>query len=841
MTEDLFRSQFSLASIYEKNNELEKSSNTYGEALKTAKSLKNQTYSSDALIGNGLVLMRLRKFEESRNRFKRAYKLNSLIPEDHQKVERFLKISSMICDDSRLLSKSNDLEEKISLCDRMGDHFVELKLFDIAIDYYKKELNYSLQCDKSDAEIAKIYVSIAQTYADDHKFNQAIEYFTHELNCNRGNGIEESKSLIKIAEMKEWLENEELSEEIIGTYEMALERIGTLDKSLLTDILQRYLAFLEYRSLNSDKISELKERLRILNLQKTTEIERVEDEEEPDIYDSYDLNDISECSTDSDEEELSSLTRPKRMGKSLKRNQLGETLLHRACIEGKVKQVERLLADKHPVNVRDHCGWTPLHEAVNNGHKAIVELLLQKGANINDNEGVNTDGITPLHDACSNGHFDIIRLLLKNGAKVTILNNNNETALDSLRDWKRRCSEEKSLSNSELHEFKVLEKELEEALNREGFVRKNIPILKSLTRKPKAHIPVLRGRDSSSDDSDDSLDISINRFPDNRNNSSNLKNKTNEKSLDFDDPRVARKEYCSSISNLRRNKSSSDASNKSNNIRPKPTAIPALLDQRKVISDDQWLINDLSDTRKRSCLDAYDALNKKAKTSGYNDPQRTRRPKQKSIESRNQSESCDQMDVMSSDNESVSEIQSYEPIVVKSDRNKESAKNIDSNCNINSRTYVKSIQLRVSVGDSENTLLMIPILNRSSNCLWLNKEVQKRYFNKFGVKPVISLETTDGALLSDEDCILDVITGDELKVIAKIESWVMDPLDNRYKEICNSFGIQTLEDIIKELQITQINGCFKLSDVNLPVEQIKPIFRALQRQNNLRQIVSHFY
>ena len=837
-----------MASVYEKNNETEKALNTYEEALKTAKLLKNKTHSCDALIAKAMVLMRLRKFEESRKLFKRAYRLKSPIPEDREKAERFIIVSSFICDDFKQLNQTNDLEKKIKLCDRLGDHFVELRIFDISIEFYKKELNFAVQCNKSDAEIAKIYVSIAQTYADDLKYEEAIEYFNHELNCNRGNGVEESKSLMKIAEMKEYLQKEELNPEIISAYEMAIEKMESDDnypKTLLIDILQRFIGFIETRRLECNILGQLRNKLKVLRCQ-TKDSMDVEEVIEPDIYESFDLNDISDCSSDSDEE-LPSLPKSRRTGKTIKRNEKGETPLHVAAIDGNVKQVKKLLADKHPVNMRDYGGWTPLHEAANNGHHEVVQLLLQAGANINDNEGEKTDGITPLHDACSNGHFDVIRVLLKNGAKVTLLTNYNETALDMFREWKKRSETE--LEENDLKDFRILEKELEDALKKEGFVRKNIPIIKPRSRKSKVHLPLIRGRDSSPG-SDDSLDVGVNRhkgstFTSNFNSANSRA--INDMNKDFHDPKVARKEYCSTMSNLRRGEGNKRG--KPSSI-PKTSSIPALLDGRSVIND-EWLINDMNDTRKRSCLDAYEALNKRSKTSFTDDMVRRRKPssnsnrKHESVNNhRDFNEDSDDSEVILSESESIDYVETTKQTTVPNDFNVEvvSANNKSNDQNQNTdRTHSKTIQLRVCVRDTENTTLVIPILNRSSNCLWLNKEVEKRYFSKFGVKPNLSLETTDGALLSDEDFILDVITGQELKVIAKIDSWVLDPLHERYIEVCNSLAIKPMPDIINELQMTQINGCLRLSDVNIPINQIKPVFRALQRQNYFRQIVRNCY
>ncbi|ELT99296.1 hypothetical protein CAPTEDRAFT_27724, partial [Capitella teleta] len=102
------------------------------------------------------------------------------------------------------------------------------------------------------------------------------------------------------------------------------------------------------------------------------------------------------------------------------RNEKGETRLHTACINGNLKQVCSLLQKNHPTNVRDFCGWTPLHEAANHGFADIVEALIDHGANVNDRGGEGCGGITPLHDACACGNSDVIRVLLNKGADADL-------------------------------------------------------------------------------------------------------------------------------------------------------------------------------------------------------------------------------------------------------------------------------------------------------------------------------------------------------------------------------------------------------------------------------------
>lgn len=62
----------------------------------------------------------------------------------------------------------------------------------------------------------------------------------------------------------------------------------------------------------------------------------------------------------------------------------------------------------------DYCE-TPLHIAIQNGHKDAMQNLLKLGADTNAWRG---DGETPLHIAAKNGDIDVIRTLIKAGATV---------------------------------------------------------------------------------------------------------------------------------------------------------------------------------------------------------------------------------------------------------------------------------------------------------------------------------------------------------------------------------------------------------------------------------------
>lgn len=84
-----------------------------------------------------------------------------------------------------------------------------------------------------------------------------------------------------------------------------------------------------------------------------------------------------------------------------------------AC--GDINTVRLLLNDSAAdPNYRDRDGWSPIHWAAEESqHRALVALLLDRGANVN---AVSSYGTSPLHCAANGGIVSIVRMLLENGA-----------------------------------------------------------------------------------------------------------------------------------------------------------------------------------------------------------------------------------------------------------------------------------------------------------------------------------------------------------------------------------------------------------------------------------------
>ena len=91
----------------------------------------------------------------------------------------------------------------------------------------------------------------------------------------------------------------------------------------------------------------------------------------------------------------------------------GCTALCRAAMIGHKDVVQVLLDRGADYNTVDNGGWTPLHQAARHGHKDVVQLLLDNGADPNK---ADRDGHTPLHCAAIWGKEDVVLLLLDSGA-----------------------------------------------------------------------------------------------------------------------------------------------------------------------------------------------------------------------------------------------------------------------------------------------------------------------------------------------------------------------------------------------------------------------------------------
>jgi ankyrin repeat protein len=111
----------------------------------------------------------------------------------------------------------------------------------------------------------------------------------------------------------------------------------------------------------------------------------------------------------------------------------GFTPLHLACFFGNL-DCARLLVDRGaevgPVS-RNPMTVTPLGSAAASGHRAIVELLLTHGAEV---DRAQRGGFTPLHSAAHNGNEALVEILLTHGANPERKAEDGRSAADFARE-----------------------------------------------------------------------------------------------------------------------------------------------------------------------------------------------------------------------------------------------------------------------------------------------------------------------------------------------------------------------------------------------------------------------
>lgn len=86
-----------------------------------------------------------------------------------------------------------------------------------------------------------------------------------------------------------------------------------------------------------------------------------------------------------------------------------ETPIVVACKNRNIELIQLLINKGADLNVNKHLAGTPLTNACKAGHKGVVELLLQHGANVSL---IDIDGKTPLGVARANKHLTIIKQLI---------------------------------------------------------------------------------------------------------------------------------------------------------------------------------------------------------------------------------------------------------------------------------------------------------------------------------------------------------------------------------------------------------------------------------------------
>uniref|UniRef100_G3U8S0 Tonsoku-like protein n=1 Tax=Loxodonta africana TaxID=9785 RepID=G3U8S0_LOXAF len=292
------------------------------------------------------------------------------------------------------------------------------------------QLHFAELLGRPGPELAVIHVSLATTWGDMKEPGRAVHHYEEELKLRSGNPLEEAKTWFNIALSRE--EAGDAYELLAPCFQKALSCAQQAQQLRLQRRILQHFQVVQLR-LQPQEAPGTEARLQELDVDsQALEASEVELSES--------AHTDTENENPEEDEELRGCLGQQKMNKWNRRNDMGETLLHRACIEGQLRRIQDLVKQGHPVNPRDYCGWTPLHEACNHGHLEIVRFLLDHGATVDDPGGSGCEGITPLHDALTCGHFEVAELLIERGASVTLRTTKGHSPLETLQEWVRLYS-----------------------------------------------------------------------------------------------------------------------------------------------------------------------------------------------------------------------------------------------------------------------------------------------------------------------------------------------------------------------------------------------------------------
>uniref|UniRef100_A0A8C5AKE6 Poly [ADP-ribose] polymerase n=1 Tax=Gadus morhua TaxID=8049 RepID=A0A8C5AKE6_GADMO len=107
------------------------------------------------------------------------------------------------------------------------------------------------------------------------------------------------------------------------------------------------------------------------------------------------------------------------------------TPLHFAAGYNRLAVVELLLQHGADVHAKDKGGLAPLHNACSYGHLEVAQRLVRRGAAV---DSPDLWRFTPLHEAAAKGKYDICKLLLQHGADPSRKNRDGNSPLDLVRE-----------------------------------------------------------------------------------------------------------------------------------------------------------------------------------------------------------------------------------------------------------------------------------------------------------------------------------------------------------------------------------------------------------------------
>ncbi|XP_036159599.1 tonsoku-like protein isoform X1 [Myotis myotis] len=859
--EDLYRARYNLGATHWRQGQHSQAMRCLEGARECARTMRKGFMESECCVLISQVLQDLGDFLAAKRALKKAYRLGSQKPLQRATVCQTLKYVLAVIRLQQQLeeSESSDPQSAMGICEQLGDLFSKAGDFPKAAKAYQKQLDFAELLNRPGPELAVIHVSLATTLGDMKDPRGAVHHYEEELRLREGNALEEAKTWLNIALSRE--EAGDTYEELAPCFQKALGCAQQAQQPQLQRQVLQHLHTVQLR-LQPQEAPGTKARLQELRVDQDEEEEEEEDREGEEASDTMEASEVelsdSEGESQSqdleEEEELRGCLGRQQVNKWNRRNDVGETLLHRACIEGQLRRVQDLVRQGHPLNPRDYCGWTPLHEACNYGHLDIVRFLLDHGAAVDDPGGQGCEGITPLHDALNCGHFEVAELLIERGASVTLRTRKGHSPLETLQQWLRLYH--RDLDRETREKAGAMERRLREAS--EGRAPRSLPSdhlfdpetspssspcpglpeasqANARVWEAKAVPAVARPRrsrhqlaSSSSSEGEDSggppgapQKRPRHSAPAQRAGACVLGHVNNRKVA-----AAGRAAYWAAIRGVGSAWSCRPKPGPPRGLGEAPTPTAALIPEEECLAG-TWLENDVLLTQGRRPPHpqsrGYRTRRSASESSSDESPVRPRAQARQSQLPRLRSWSA----TVRAGADGSSAMEPLQSPHVPSSGDTPAA-------GLSSGPVLPpTIRIRVRVQDN---LFLIPVPHgkEAHSVAWLAEQAAQRYYQACGLLPRLTLRK-EGALLAPQDPIPDVLQSNE-EVLAEVTSWDLPPLTDRYRRACQSLEQGEHPQVLQAMEHQGVGPLFSACSLALRQAQLTPLLRALKLHSALREL-----
>ncbi|XP_075776030.1 tonsoku-like protein [Pelodiscus sinensis] len=868
LSEDLYRAYFNLGHIHLREGQHSKAMRCLERARDCAHTMREKFMESECRASIAQVLLALGDFVAARRALKKAYVLGSQQPQQRESVRRNLRYAVKASRLQEALEEAapGDPQVALGLCEQLGDLFSRHGDYRRAVEFYQRQLGYAEALRKPAQELAVIHVSLAATFGDLREHGRAVQHYQAELALRRGNPLEEGKTWLNIALAREEAgEGYAAQEPCLQSALRGAEQAG--EPRLQRQILQQLLS-VQQKWGCPEAPATLARLQGLCHLQGWSAAgDSSEEEQEPESSEPLEESDLELSESDEEEEDLDGYSKSvpgrRRITKWNRRNDRGETPLHRACIDGNLRRVQFFLEQGHPLNPRDYCGWTPLHEACNHGHLEIVRLLLDRGAAIDDPGGPGCEGITPLHDALNCGHFDVAELLLQQGASAALRNAKGLSPLGTLQEWARMYG--KDLDQETRRRCRAMERLLREAVAGRAPEAAQRPqaVLQSQLfdaelsepRSPPPAAPPAQPRSggpATKPPAPDRLPSRPDgqgpeRWAEQDDGMTPLRPVKKRQRLGADSRPpgllAGQAEYEAAMRSV-----GSAQSCLSAEPAPAPApARPALIPADEYVGDD-WLQDDLGasrEPRKRSRRGPGESGSDSGDATGSESDDGAPRPTPPQRRRARQSRLTQIVDRAvlgrSRGGRAGGAPETTAPPARLRPMDGSRADGLGG-CEEASQPPALSaaparpppIRVRVRVQDN---VFLIPVPHSGSErrpVAWLAEQAAQRHYQACGLLPQLTLQK-EGALLAPQDLIVDVLQSNE-EVLAEVQSWDLPPLADRYKKACGSLAVGEHRLLLKMTELQESGPSFGACGLALRQPHLTPLLRALKLQSSLRQL-----